>query len=148
MKRTSTWDTYVQEARKKGDRSIELPLTDDESYLIPYPSRRQGRAIARATAIGDTDALVMALLGDEAGERVKELAEDHPADVLDEFLLDVMRQFGMVSEKDDAADDSPEAEASDAAPAKAKAAPKRRTNGRAAVNPGKSTTSRAKSTRR
>jgi hypothetical protein len=96
MKRLSGWDTYVKEAMKDGDRSVELPLTPDESYIIKYPTRRQGRQIARAQVAGDTDALLVAMLGEEAGNRVKELSEDLPAFVLDEFLMDVMRKFGMV----------------------------------------------------
>lgn len=98
MKRLSTWDTYVREALKDGDRSIELPLTEDESYVVPYPTRRQGRDIAKAQRDGDTDALLVAMLGEAAGSRVKELAEDWPAFVLDEFLMDVMRKFGMIDD--------------------------------------------------
>lgn len=95
-RRLSGWDTYVQEAANRGERSIELPLTEDENYVIPYPTRRSGRAIARAQAAGDLDELVIALLGEEAGGRVKELAEDEPGYVLDEFLIDVMKKFGMI----------------------------------------------------
>ena len=96
MKRLSNWDTYVQEAKKDGDRSIELPLTDDECFVVQYPTRRQGREIASAQRAGDTDALLVAMLGEDAGTRVKELAEDQPSYVLDEFLLDVMKKFGMI----------------------------------------------------
>lgn len=101
MKRLSTWDTYVQEASKKGDRDIELPLTDDEVFVIPYPTRRQAREIAQAQRVGDLDKLLAALLGEEAGKRVSDLAEDQPVYVLDEFLLDVMRKFGMIPEEAD-----------------------------------------------
>lgn len=101
MKRLSTWDTYVREATKEGDRSIELPLTQDEVFVVKYPTRRQGREIAKAQRIGDTDALLVAMLGEEAGTRVKELAEDQPAYVLDEFLIDVMKKFGMIPDDDD-----------------------------------------------
>ena len=104
MKRLSGWDTYVKEAKKAGDRSIELPLTPDEVFVISYPTRRQGRQIARAQAAGDTDALLVAMLGDEAGKRVQELAEDEPAFVLDEFLMDVMRKFGMIPDNEDTED--------------------------------------------
>lgn len=100
MKRLSNWDTYVSEALKDGDRSVELPLTEDESYILTYPSRRQGREIARAQRKGDTDALLIAMLGSEAGRRVMELSEDWPAFVLDEFLMDVMRKFGMIPDVD------------------------------------------------
>lgn len=100
MKRLSGWDTYVREAKKGGDRSIELPLTPDESYIISYPTRAQGRLIAKAQAAGDTDALLVGMLGEEAGKRVQELAEDEPAFVLDEFLMDVMRKFGMIPDNE------------------------------------------------
>lgn len=96
MKRLSAWDTYVREATKEGDRSIELPLTEDESFIIRYPTRRQGREISKAQREGDTDALLVAMLGEEAGTRVIELADDQPGYVLDEFLLDVMKKFGML----------------------------------------------------
>jgi hypothetical protein len=110
VKRTSTWDTYVQEARKKGDRSIEFPLTEDEVFVIPYPTRRQGRKIAQAQRTGDTDALILAMLGEEAGKRVIELAEDEQSDVLDELLLDVMRKFGMIPDDEDGDADAGELE--------------------------------------
>ena len=97
MKRLSTWDTYVSEAKAKGDdRSVEVPLSADEVYRVDYPTRRQGRMIVDSQLKGDTDGVLVGLLGEDVGERVKELAEDHPAFVLDEFLLDVMRAFGMI----------------------------------------------------
>lgn len=98
MKKLKGWDAYVAESGARDDRSIELPLTDDESYIIPYPTRRQGKAIAEAQASGDVDALLIALLGKEAGERVAELSVDFPAYVLDEFLVDVMRKFGFLDD--------------------------------------------------
>lgn len=101
MKRTSTWDSYVKEARKKGDRAIEIPLTDDEVFIVKYPTRRQGREIAKAQRTGDTDALIIAMLGKTAGTRIIELAEDEQADVLDEFLIDVMKKFGMIPDDED-----------------------------------------------
>ncbi len=101
MKRLSTWDTYVKEAMKDGDRSIELPLTEDESYVITYPTRAQGRKIADAQLRGNTDDLLIAMLGEAAGERVKELSENWPAFVLDAFLEDVMKKFGMLPEDED-----------------------------------------------
>lgn len=111
MKRLSTWDTYVREATKKGDRSIELPLTQDEVFVVKYPTRRQGREIAKAQRIGDTDALLVAMLGEAAGTRVKELAEDQPSYVLDEFLIDVMRKFGMIPDDESIQDPDDVAEA-------------------------------------
>lgn len=104
MKRLSTWDTYVREAKKEGDRSIELPLTDDEVFIVKYPTRRQAREITRSQRVGDTEALLIALLGEAAGTRVNELAEDQPAYVLDEFLVDVMKKFGMIPDDDDIRD--------------------------------------------
>jgi hypothetical protein len=100
MKKLKGWDSYVQESTSKDERSIELPLTDDEVYIIHYPTRNQGKAIAAAQKEGDIDALLVALLGKEAGERVAELSADAPGYVLDEFLLDVMRKFGFVSDED------------------------------------------------
>jgi hypothetical protein len=102
MRTLKGWDAYVAEATSADERSIELPLTDDESYIIQYPTRRQGKAIAEAQASGDVDALLIALLGKEAGRRVAELSEDSPGFVLDEFLLDVMRGFGFVPDDLDA----------------------------------------------
>lgn len=149
MKRLSTWDTYVQEAMKGGDRSIELPLTDDESYIIHYPTRRQGRDIAEAQRNGDTDALLVAMLGEAAGTRVKELAEDWPAFVLDQFLMDVMKKFGMIDDDGDDGDGG-----DDVPPEPVKLGPVRsartngRTNGRTAAKPtaGKSRAPRKSST--
>lgn len=108
MKRLKGWDAYVQESGSDDDHSIELPLTEDECYIIPYPTRRQGKEIADAQSAGDVDALLVALLGQEAGERVAELSADAPAYVLDEFLLDVMKKFGMIS--DDGANGSADGE--------------------------------------
>jgi hypothetical protein len=100
VKRLSTWDTYVREASKEGDRSIELPLTEDEVFIVRYPTRRQAREIANAQRVGDVDGLLVAMLGETAGKRVAELAEDQPSYVLDEFLLDVMKKFGMLPDDD------------------------------------------------
>jgi hypothetical protein len=101
----------VREATKKGDRSIELPLTPDEVFIVTYPTRRRGREIAQAQRIGDTDALLVAMLGEAAGKRVSELAEDQPAYVLDEFLVDVMKKFGMIPDDEDIQDADDVAEA-------------------------------------
>lgn len=98
MRTLKGWDAYVAEASTGDDRSIELPLTDDECYIVQYPTRRQGQAIVAAQESGDVDALLVALLGEEAGRRVAELSADAPGFVLDEFLLDVMRGFGFVTD--------------------------------------------------
>ncbi|MBB1153522.1 hypothetical protein [Amycolatopsis dendrobii] len=106
MKKLQGWDAYVADAKTGDeDRSIELPLTPDESYVIQYPTRRQGRKIRAAQDSGDMDALLVALLGDEAGRRVAELSEDEPAYVLDLFLIDVMRKFGFIDEDETEDDD-------------------------------------------
>lgn len=97
MKKLKGWDAYVAEA-DVDDTAIELPLTEDESYLIRYPTRRQAKAIAAAQAEGDVDALLLALLGEEAGRRVAQLSEDQPAAVLDALVLDVLRGFGFAPE--------------------------------------------------
>lgn len=155
MKRLSNWDTYVREAMKDGDRSIELPLTEDECYVVGYPTRRQGREIAKAQRDGDTDALLVAMLGDEAGTRVKELAEDWPAFVLDEFLLDVMRKFGMIPDDKDPRQDDEEDEsdnqgepdeADEAASAKKPVNLGARRNGKTSVNGGKAPARRKSAT--
>lgn len=104
MKKLKGWDSYVKESMSSDDSSIELPLTDDESYIIPYPSRKQGEAIAAAQRDTDMDALLIALLGPEAGQRVAQLSADYPGYVLDEFLLDVLRKFGFVDEETTADD--------------------------------------------
>lgn len=145
MKRLSNWDTYVQEALKDGDRSIELPLTDDESYIIKYPSRRQGRVIARAQREADTDALLVAMLGEEPGKRVMELSEDWPAFVLDEFLIDVMKKFGMIPDVPDEDEESSEDASEDEESAEPAPTPPAASNGRA---PGKSPAKRKTATRR
>jgi hypothetical protein len=148
VKRLSTWDTYVKEAMKDGDRSIELPLTEDESYVITYPTRAQGRKIADAQLRGNTDDLLIAMLGEAAGERVKELSENWPAFVLDAFLEDVMKKFGMLPEDEDD-DDSEDKDNEEPAPA-AKSTATSSTNG-AGVNgrkaPGKAPAKRRTTTR-
>jgi hypothetical protein len=142
VKRLSTWDTYVQEAAKKGDRSIEIPLTEDEVFIVSYPTRRQGREIVRAQTMADTDALLIAMLGEDAGRRVQELAEDQPAYVLDEFIYDVMRKFGMIPDESDDADGSDDqdepAKVAPATPPARRPASNGRVNG-TTVPPGKST---------
>jgi len=101
MRKLKGWDAYVAEASNRNDRCIELPLTDDECYIIQYPTRRQGKAIAEAQQADDMDGLLVALLGEECGQRVAELSADAPGFVLDELLLDVMRAFGFVPEEAD-----------------------------------------------
>lgn len=107
MKRLKGWDAYVADTADD-DRTLELPLTEDEVYLISYPSRRQGKAIAAAQAEGDVDALLIALLGEEAGRRVAELSDDQPGYVLDTFLMDVLRKFGFATEAIEATEDADE----------------------------------------
>ncbi|MEU5259023.1 hypothetical protein [Amycolatopsis sp. NPDC021455] len=102
MRKLKGWDAYVAESGSRNDRCVELPLTDDECYIIQYPTRRQGKAIAEAQQSGDMDALLVALLGKECGERVAELSADAPGYVLDELLLDVLRAFGFAPEDPDA----------------------------------------------
>lgn len=125
MKSLKGWDAYVAESGVIEDNAIELPLTDDEVYVIPYPTRRQGKKIAEAQASGDADALLVALLGEEAGGRVAELSADHPHHVLDGFLLDVMRKFGFI-------EDDPETEVE---PGKSSKPPVRRTTTRKRSTP-------------
>jgi hypothetical protein len=144
VKRLSNWDTYVQEAMKDGDRSVELPLTDDESYVITYPTRKQGREIAKAQREGDTDALLVAMLGEAAGTRVRELSEDWPAFVLDAFLLDVMKKLGMIPEDEDPRDEEQEFDA-DIAKAEPATVTTRR-NGKTPASPGKAPAKRRSNT--
>jgi hypothetical protein len=103
MKKLRGWDAYVREAEATDeDRSIELPLTDDEVYIIRYPTREQGKAIHEAEKSGDADALCVALLGEDAGRRVAELSRGHSHHVLDAFLMDVMRKFGFLPDTEEA----------------------------------------------
>jgi hypothetical protein len=104
VRKLAGWDTYVREAARKNVQSIELPLTPDECYVVDYPTRRRGRKMDEARQNGDTDALMLALLGEEAGSRVLELAEDEPAYVLDEMIVDIMRKFGMLPEDESTED--------------------------------------------
>lgn len=106
MKELKGWDAYVKEAEETApeeDSSIKLPLTPDETYVIKFPTRRQGKAIMEAQESGDSDALVIALLGEEAGTRVTELSLDHPSAPLDLLLVDVLTKFGFIG--DGAAED-------------------------------------------
>ncbi len=107
MKQLKGWDAYVAEATSGQDQHIELPLTEDEVYVLDYPTRAQARKIQAAYTDGDTDALIVALLGEEAGRRVVELSENYPASVLDLLLLDVLRKFGLAPD-DDTEDQSAE----------------------------------------
>lgn len=126
MKKLKGWNAYVSEAEStEDDRSIELPLTDDEVYVIHYPTREQGKAIAQAEKTGDADALCVALLGEEAGRRVAELSQGHSHHVLDAFLMDVMRKFGFL----------PEGEETEVDEGKSPARPVRRTDARKRSTP-------------
>lgn len=125
MKKLGTWDSYVKQSVPKEDRAVELPLTDDEVYVIQYPTRRQGKQIAKAQREGDTDALVVALLGEDAGHRVVELAEDEPGEVLDKLLVDVLAKFGFVDDESDVAADEDEDEVEAGNPPQAAQASKR-----------------------
>jgi hypothetical protein len=104
VKTLSTWDTYVTEATSVEDRRIQLPITDDEVYVLEYPTRRQGKEILAAQRRGDVDAMLVALLGEQAGARIAELSNDEPGFVVDHFLVDVMRKFGMIPEDESTAD--------------------------------------------
>jgi hypothetical protein len=102
MKELKGWDAYVEEAKDTSEElSLRLPLTEDEVYVIEYPSRKQGRLIAEAHRDGDMDRLLVALLGEEAGKRVADLSEDKPRFVLEGLLVDVMRKFGFMPEAED-----------------------------------------------
>lgn len=104
-KRLKGWDSYVQDSRSSKTSTLELPI-GDEVYTIRYPTRRQGRKIDQARRNNDVDALLLALLGDEVGKRVIELAEDQPHDVIDNLVLDVLKSFGFLPDEDDDGDDA------------------------------------------
>lgn len=115
-KRLKGWDAYVADSRSKKERTLELPISDDEVYAIRYPTRKQGRMIDQARRDGDGDALLIALLGEQAGRRVIELADDQPHDVIDDLVIDVLRQFGFLpddADADDAESESDERETVD-----------------------------------
>lgn len=104
MKTLKGWDTYVREAEDTAPeetRAIQLPLTPEETYTIQFPTRRQGKAILEAQKTGDSDALVLALLGEEAGTRVIEMSLDHRGAALDLLLVDVMTAFGFIGDPDE-----------------------------------------------
>lgn len=102
MKELKGWDAYVAEAQSKADdRTIKLPLSEDEVYVISYPTRKQAKELTKAQRVGDVDGILVALLGEECGRRVAELSEDQPGDVLDELVLDILRAFGFVVDEED-----------------------------------------------
>ena len=105
MKRITGWNAYVAEAGDREDRAIEVPISDDEIYIVDYPTRSQGKEIAAAQRTGDIDALLIALLGEEAGGRVAELSANEPGFILDGYLLEIMKAFGFVDEDIEAATD-------------------------------------------
>lgn len=91
MKRLQGWDSYVANARQE---PVELPV-GDEVFTIQQPNRSQLKAFNQARREGDDDGAVIALLGEQAGRRVAELAQDQPSDALETLLLDVMNEFGI-----------------------------------------------------
>lgn len=140
MKQLKGWDAYVAEATSDvEDRSLELPLSDDETYVIPYPTRRQGKQIMEAQLEGDTDKLITALLGEQAGRRVVELSEDQPAGAVDALLVDVLVAFGFMAERTDDDSDT-EAESTPAEQSETpQAAPETNGKARSSASTGKGT---------
>jgi hypothetical protein len=92
-KKLRGWDSYVADAKKE---PLLLPLSKSETVTINFPSKRQISAFNEGRRNGDMDAMIVALLGEEAGTRVIELSEDAPFSVLDELLIDVAEEFDLL----------------------------------------------------
>ncbi|MCA1191614.1 hypothetical protein [Saccharopolyspora sp. 6V] len=92
MKQLKGWDQRVTEARHD---PVELPVSETETLQIDYPSKKRINALNAASRTGDLDGMTLALLGPEAGQRVLDLAEDQPGDILDGLLVDVLDAFGL-----------------------------------------------------
>ena len=96
MKRLKGWDQYVQDAKRE---PIELPLPDGETLTIRQPTGGVTRRINRAQRTGDEDDMCKALFGDDGGELLLKLFEDAPGSVLQEIVLDVLREFGLAPDQ-------------------------------------------------
>jgi hypothetical protein len=86
------WDQYVDEARVE---DLVLPLPDGSSLTIKQPTYGAIDAVNAARQVGDLDAQLSALCGEENTGRLKELFATSPAGAVQAFLRDVVKEFGL-----------------------------------------------------
>ena len=86
------WDQYVQEARVE---DLVLPLPDGDTLSIPQPTYGAIDAINAARSVGNLDAQLAALCGEQNAQRLKELFTAAPAGAVQKFLRDVVKEFGL-----------------------------------------------------
>lgn len=92
MATLKAWDQYIEEARVE---DLELPLPDGSSLSIPQPTYGAIDAINAARRLGDLDAQLAALCGEQNAQRLKELFTAAPAGAVQAFLKDVVKEFGL-----------------------------------------------------
>lgn len=108
-KQFKTWDQYTEEAELE---PFQLPVSKDETLVIPAPSGAALIQFARAYRSGDAEAMLLILCGDQWG-RVEQLLSNAGHKAMRNLVIDMQLHFdlaedivlvgpggGKVSEKD------------------------------------------------
>lgn len=85
------WDQYVTDTTRE---PVELPFKRSK-LSITFPTDDQVRAFNAARFTGNTEAALLALLGDTNGAKVYEAGKTAPYGALDALMNDVLIEFGL-----------------------------------------------------
>ena len=94
------WDEFVKEAEslyeeKYKVKEIVFPLSEDETYTVPYPTLSQIRRMDEVMAYGDYDTAALLLFGEELGNRLIELSDDLHVNPLIPLINETIQEFGL-----------------------------------------------------
>lgn len=98
-KRLKHWNTYVAEAHRE---PVEIQLDEDTVLTVRMPSSGAIRRLNRAQRAGDEEAALTAIFGEDNSAKLWEHAEDAPPGALQEFIKDVLREFGLAPDSGEA----------------------------------------------
>lgn len=89
-----SWDQYSAEAKQE---PFQLPVSADETIIIPAPSGASVIQWARAYRSGDMEAMLITLCGDE-WSRVERLLPSGGVKALENLITDMMIFFDLAEE--------------------------------------------------
>lgn len=89
-----TWDQYAAEAKQA---PFELPVSEDETLIIPAPSGATILQWARAYRSGDIEAMLITLCG-EQWKRVEQLVAGAGMKAMENLITDMMMFFDLAED--------------------------------------------------
>lgn len=89
-----TWDQYAKEAEQA---PFELPVSEDETIIVPAPSGAALLQWARAYRSGDIEAMLITLCG-EQWKRVEQLVARAGLKAMENLITDMMLFFDLAED--------------------------------------------------